>query len=290
MTASPTAEPSRARPEHEAARAADLASSTGVSRTVDSDGHAIHVLSYPGEGPATIVIPGITSAAITWDFVARELADVAQLNVVDLRGRGLSDRSVDYSTTACARDVAAIALALGLDRPVLLGHSLGARIAAKAAIAQPELARALILIEPPMSGPDRPYPMTLEQFVSQLHAAYAGTTAEEVAAIWPGWPPAEHELRARWLDTVSEESVVQTHAGFESEEFLDDWPRLAAPLTFVHGVNSKVVTAEDVVTLGERNGAAGFVAIADAAHMQPWENPAGFLDAIRPLLRAAGER
>lgn len=272
-------------------RAADIAECAATSRTVDADGVAIHLLDYGGDGPAAIVIPGITSPAITWDFAIRELADVARLYVLDLRGRGLSDRGpTDYSVAACAADVAAVTRALKLDRPILLGHSLGARIAAVAGAEHPELFRSLILVDPPLSGPGRgPYPMTLQQFLDQLHEAYAGTTVEAVAKHWPGWPLREHELRVRWLPTCSEDAVAQTHAGFEAEDFFDVWPRLAAradSVAFVHGGRSAVVTAEGVAEARRLVPDATFVEIPDAGHMIPWENFDGFRSTMRELLRA----
>jgi N-formylmaleamate deformylase len=274
-----------------AERARDIAECGAISRTVDADGVAIHLLDYGGDGPATIVIPGITSPAITWDFAIRDLADVARLYVLDLRGRGLSDREPsDYSVAACAADVAAVARALQLDRPILLGHSLGARIAAVAGAEHPELFRSLILVDPPLSGPKRgPYPMTLQQFLDQLHEAYAGTTVEAVASYWPGWPLREHELRVRWLPTCSEDAVAQTHAGFESEDFFDVWPRLAGradSVAFVNGGRSAVVTAEGVAEARRLVPDATFVEIPDAGHMIPWENFDGFQSTMRELLRA----
>ena len=53
----------------------------------------LHYLAY-GEGPPVVVVPGITSPAITWGFVAEQLADEYRLLVLDVRGRGLSDKPI----------------------------------------------------------------------------------------------------------------------------------------------------------------------------------------------------
>ena len=78
-----------------------------------------------------LILPGITSPAITWEFVAEELARDYRVLTMDLRGRGLSDRGASgtYRETDYALDVAEFMDAVGLVRPVVLSHSMGARIA-----------------------------------------------------------------------------------------------------------------------------------------------------------------
>lgn len=266
----------------------EVAEVDAASRTVDAGDVRIHVLEYAGEGPPVIVIPGITSPAITWDFVVRELRDAGAFFVLDIRGRGLSDHHDDYSVAACAQDVIAVADGLGLDRPVLLGHSLGARIAAVAAERAPELTRSAILVDPPLSGPGRdPYPTTLEVFRAQLREARAGTDADAVSGYFPGWPRAELDLRARWLVTCSEEAVAQSHRGFETEDFFEAWRRIADPVTFMYGECSPVVTPAGVAEARALRPDATIIGVADAGHMVPWDNLAGFVAVTRELLAAA---
>ena len=50
----------------------------------------LHYLRYGGKGHALVLIPGITSPAITWGFVAEKLAQFFDVYVLDIRGRGLS--------------------------------------------------------------------------------------------------------------------------------------------------------------------------------------------------------
>ena len=158
-----------------------------------------------------LVLPGITSPAITWEFIVRRLGDRLRVVVADLRGRGLSSPSADgrYDLEAYADDAAALIESLGLRRPVLLGHSLGARIAAALAAREGTAAGPALLVDPPLTGPGRvPYPTSREAFLTQLEEAYAGTTPEAVARHWPSWPHRELELRARWLPTCDERAVI----------------------------------------------------------------------------------
>jgi N-formylmaleamate deformylase len=268
----------------------DVAATGAVSRYVDAGGVRLHVLDYGGDGAPLLVLPGITMVALGMDFVVRRLAGVRAL-VLDVRGRGLSDRpEAGYSLADYAADVAAVVRELGLERPLVLGHSLGARIAAAFGATTPELAGPMVLVDPPLSGPGRgPYPTSLEAFLGQLHAAQAGTTADEVARDWPRWPRREQELRARWLPTISEAAVVGTHRGFEDEDFFAYWPQLPAPVALIHGADSPVVTTAGAREAAESNPAAELVEVPDAGHMVPWDNLDGFLTAVQPILtRFAG--
>lgn len=265
----------------------DLRALDAGSSFVGACGVRLHVLSYPGSGPAVVVLPGITSPAIAWDFVARTLRDVAELHVVDLRGRGLSDRPErGYALDDYAADVAAVLAELRLDAPILLGHSLGARVAAACAVANPGRAGGLILVDPPLSGPGRdPYPTSLAAFAEQLHEALRGTSADEVRRFYPRWPDAELRLRARWLPTCDEAAVAATHRGFETEDFLPLWRALRPPAGLLYGADSPVVTAEGAAELRAANPSVPLLEIPGAGHMVPWDAFTPFVDAVRELLR-----
>jgi N-formylmaleamate deformylase len=264
---------------------ADLADVPASSRWVHSGALRLHVLDYGGAGVPLVVLPGITSPAITMDFVARELTDLVRPIVLDVRGRGLSDSGPSYTLDDYAADTLAVVAGLGLDRPLLLGHSMGARIAAVVAASGGADARGTVLMDPPMSGPGRaPYPTSLAAFLGQLAEAQRGTDADEVASSWPRWPRPEQELRARWLSSCDEAAIAATHAGFESEDFFDAWPKVPAPTVLLHGADSPVVTAAGVAEARAANAGATFVAIPDAGHMVFWDNPATALSLVRQAL------
>jgi N-formylmaleamate deformylase len=276
----------------DAALQSELDALPATSRFVTSGDLRLHVLDYGGEGRPTIVLPGITSPVITFDFIARELLDVIRPIVVDVRGRGLSGRPADgsYTLSDYAADTAAIVRGLELDKPLVLGHSMGARIAAAFAVEYPELAGDLILVDPPTSGPGRgPYPMSLQAFLDQLVEANAGTTADAMRKYFPRWPEAELELRARWLPTCDEQAVAETHRGFESEDFFDYWPKLPATTVLIRGGSSPVVPEEAAAELAATLPAATIVSVPNAGHMVPWDEFDAFMAALRPHLEVHQE-
>ncbi|GAB3975479.1 alpha/beta hydrolase [Actinoallomurus acanthiterrae] len=264
---------------------ADLADVPALSRWVRSGSVRLHALDYGGEGVPLVVLPGITSPAISMDFVARELTDLVRPIVLDVRGRGLSDDGASYTLEDYAADVEAVVQGLDLRRPLLLGHSMGARIVAVTAARSAVPLRGTVLVDPPMSGPARgPYPTTLAAFRSQLDQARRGTDADEVALSWPRWPRREQELRARWLASCGAEAIAATHRGFETEDFFDTWPAVPAPAVLLYGAQSPVVTRAGAAEAARANPAARLVEIPDAGHMVFWDNPGAALAALREAL------
>ncbi|MEU7040822.1 alpha/beta hydrolase [Streptomyces varsoviensis] len=271
---------------------ADLADAPAAGRWVRSGALRLHVLDYGGDGVPLLVLPGITSPAITMDFVARELTDQVRPVVLDVRGRGLSDGGDGdaYDLQAYARDAEAVIAGLGLDCPLLLGHSMGARIAAVTAVRGVAPVAGVVAVDPPLSGPGRdPYPTSLAAFLGQLEQALRGTDADEVARSWPRWPRREQELRARWLASCGERAIADTHRGFESEDFFDWWPRVPSPVELLYGEQSPVVTPEGVKELTASHPAARMTPVPDAGHMVFWDNPPVALNLLREALtRVAG--
>lgn len=97
-------------------------------------------------GPSLLLAHGLTDSAACWDRVAMGLARSYDVIRYDARGHGASDRAASYPFELHIGDMVGLARALGLDRPVLIGHSMGG---AHAAVAAVELgARALIVEDP----------------------------------------------------------------------------------------------------------------------------------------------
>jgi len=264
---------------------ADLADVPACSRWVGNGPVRLHALDYGGDRVPLVVLPGITSPAITMDFVAQQIGDLVRPVVLDVRGRGLSDGGGHYTLEEYAEDTEALIRGLALDRPLLLGHSMGARIAAVVAARGRVPVRGTILTDPPISGPGRgPYPTTLEVFLGQLEQAKQGTNADEVARSWPRWPRREQELRARWLSSCDEQAITLTHRGFETEDFFDWWPAVPAPTTLIYGADSPVVSAAGAAEAARANPAAELLKIPDAGHMVFWDNPSASIRALRQVL------
>lgn len=270
----------------------------GESLFFASQGFRLHALRYPGRGKRPlVVVPGITTPAAGFGTIAAsaaELPEVSDVFVLDMRGRGHSDRvgpghhrAADY-----AEDVFALIEATGLERPLLAGHSLGARVAVAARVAAPECSSGVLAIDPVMSSPQRPYPTQLDHFLLELKGAKEGRGLEQARARFPSFSEEQLERRVAALMTCDEVAIIESFAWFHLETFEPWWAAVAPPALLLAGDESPAVTAEDVVALRRLNPQARVVLAEHSGHMVPWDNLDRCLEAIGALLRgaAAGEK
>jgi N-formylmaleamate deformylase len=231
-----------------------------------------------------IVVPGITTPAGAFAFAAERLAAGGRdVYVLDMRGRGLSERS-PYGTHRAedyADDVLALIDHLGLEQPILVGHSLGARVVAAARAKVPGCASAVVAIDPPMSGPGRrPYPIAVSQFISGILGARAGRGDIEAREHYPTWTDEQVAARGRWLASCDEVAVVESYSWFHLEAFDPVWRQVEPPALLIYGDESPVVTKADVVELEQVNPRADTASVSHSGHMIPWDNVDGMVEAI----------
>lgn len=91
----------------------------------------LHIVDWMGGEPTVLAIHGSAGMAHTLGALAERLAPTVRVVGVDLRGHGFSDKPpAGYDLERHVEDVRQLIGALGLRRPVLLGHSAGGTIAA----------------------------------------------------------------------------------------------------------------------------------------------------------------
>lgn len=145
--------------------------------TIDAGGVRLAGLRFGApDAPPVLALHGWLDNAATFEGLARHLEGV-HLVALDLAGHGRSQRRADgvYVFLDYVADVAAAIAALGWSRCALLGHSLGAGVAALVAGTCPELASRLVLLEGlgPLTNPDARAPALLAEALRAEAAARA---------------------------------------------------------------------------------------------------------------------
>lgn len=255
---------------------------------VRANGVRLHLLRYGGQGPVLLLLPGITSPAVTWGFVAERLARHYDVHVLDFRGRGLSFSApgMDASLDKMAADVLDVMEVLGWSSVSLLGHSMGARVAIRAAALDPRRIGKLLLVDPPMSGPGRrAYPVPLSWYVESIQLAIRGVTAEELRRYAPTWKEEHLQLRAEWLHTCSEEAIVQAHVGFHEDDIHADLPKLRTPGLLMTAAKGGVVLPEDLAEIEKLAPDLRQCEASAAGHMIPWDDEIDFYRLLGEYLK-----
>ncbi|WP_162571501.1 alpha/beta fold hydrolase [Variovorax sp. SRS16] len=261
----------------------------GTGAHVRANGIRQHYLQFSGEGRPVVIVPGVISPAILWRHVGAWFAETRTCLVVDVRGRGLSEGGahLDYGLDACATDLEAFIHAKVGTPPLILGHSMGARIAARAVARAPDLAHSLVLVDPPTSGPGRRvYPIPLARTLGLLRAALRGEAWEALQASKARpWPEPLQQLRAEWLTSCDERAVHAAYEDFHGQDFFADLAGARVPISLICAEEGGVVSDADVEEMKRLRPDLHVTRLAGVGHQMQAENFAQFSAELAAVLR-----
>ena len=117
-------------------------------KRIRGDGIEMQLAVWEGGGKTILCLHGLTANCRCWDVIASALAPQHRILTVDLRGRGLSEKPpTGYSEKHHAGDIRSLMDNMGLNRVVIMGHSLGGYIAMRLAADYPDRIEGLILVD-----------------------------------------------------------------------------------------------------------------------------------------------
>ena len=109
----------------------------------------------PDEGPAILLLHGIISSSLTWDWLVPHLAERYRVLRLDFRGHGESDRAPgEYGMADYLADAVAACEQAAGSPVIVIGHSLGGVTAAALAQTRPDLVRGALLEDAPLADFD----------------------------------------------------------------------------------------------------------------------------------------
>jgi pimeloyl-ACP methyl ester carboxylesterase len=148
------------------------------SRFAKADGLRIHYKSFGKGKDAVVFVHCWTCDMSFWRFQARPVGARTRVVLLDLPGHGRSDKpELPYTMDLFARAVGAVLRDAGVERAVLVGHSMGAPVVRQAYRLFPEKVRALVVVDGTLRPVDAPRE-ALERFIGQ----YRGPDHRENAA------------------------------------------------------------------------------------------------------------
>ena len=147
----------------------------------------VPLLSYsegPPNGPTMLLLHGVTRCWQDWEPLLPALTSAWRVVAIDHRGHGGSGRANRYCVTDFVEDIVRF-VSQEISAPlVILGHSLGAMVAAAVAADVPELVRGVVLEDPPFLTMGNRINGTAwqAQFRGMRDVAQCGGTKAEMAA------------------------------------------------------------------------------------------------------------
>jgi len=257
----------------------------------------VHDFGGPTEATTLLLMHGLTDSGECWADAAARWTPRYRVLAWDARGHGTSARFTREQLDAgvgetMLSDAVALLESLreqGVERPVLVGHSMGGGTAGAVAATRPDLVRATVLEDPALGeDPEETVDDRLkagaervadaQDWLDDAEAAMARGTADN-----PSWPPAEYPGWARaktqtdlemlatgqarvqrtWQEVAAEIAVPTLVVTCDDEYLWDDTKR--AELDALGNPHLEVVTVHDADHCIRRSNVEGFHAVVD-----PW--------------------
>lgn len=241
------------------------------------------------DGPPLILSNSLASSFGVWDeFVAR-MSPHARLVRYDLRGHGAADApDGDLSLDDLGRDALAVMDALGLERAVFCGLSLGGLIGMWLALHAPERISALVLANTAANFP--PAEMWAER-ARNVRANGMSAILEPTLARWftPSYANAHPQRIAEIAGMIAATSPAGYAACCEVLARSDCLPaldRIACPTLVMTGRSDASTPAARAEEIAARIPGAE-MALLDAAHISPVEAADAFAQRVRDFIAAA---
>ncbi len=248
-----------------------------------------------GDGAPVVLMHGLYGSSTNWRNIAKALGDRHRVYSVDLRNHGRSPWVATMSYREMADDVAALIERLGLERPCVVGHSMGGKVAMTLALAEPQRVGRLAVVDiAPVSYGDR-----LSSYTTAMRGidTVAATSRGEIQHALLTRIPDEgivgflmqnlvrHDEQFDWrINLNALAGAMGDIGGFPAEL---EGRTFTGPATLINGVRSDYVTDEGRAAFKRCFPAARFVEIADAGHWLHVDQPQAVIDALRDALRDA---
>ncbi|GER90851.1 hypothetical protein KDW_50130 [Dictyobacter vulcani] len=256
--------------------------------------NGIHIHYYQAgdlSKPTIILLHGLTDSGLCWTHVARALEQDYAVIMPDARGHGSSDGVASgFSNEILADDVAGLIQALQLEKPILLGHSMGGMTALTAAVRYPELLRAILLEDPsiidrsPQQAGSAARSTQMVKWLTDLKAMSRDELLARVRRENPTWPQEEY---GPWADAkVAVDLAVCQSIGVIQRYWRDLNAHITCPVLLItgdveRGVRVTPETAHEVL----RYWPAGEVVhIAGTGHNIRRDNYPDFMQAVQTFL------
>lgn len=245
-----------------------------------------------GQGTPVIILHGVFGSSDNWMSIAKALGEHHKIYLVDLRNHGDSFHDEVFTYDAMMEDLEAFIKKEKIQDPIILGHSMGGKLAMKFAVNHPDLFDKLIVVD---IAP-RAYPphhqkileglksIDLEQLKSRKDAddALAEYIQEKgVRQFLLKNLTRDKDGHFKWklnLPVIAQK-IENVGEGLE-EQLASDKPTL-----FIRGANSNYIRNEDMIVIVSIFPNAEVKTIEGAGHWVHAEQPEAFLSLVQQFIR-----
>jgi pimeloyl-ACP methyl ester carboxylesterase len=274
-----------------------------AGRFVDVPGARLHIREA-GSGPAILLVHGMAGQLSHYNYgVLDQLAADYRVIAVDRPGSGHSTRTGAADLETQAASLSALIAALGLERPLVVGHSLGGALALKLAHDHPQQVGALALVAPFTHTP-KTYPEVFKAlairspFVRKLVAWTVATpasiarSAKVLPVVFGPEPvPADFGTKGGGLHSLRPSQFLAASADMQAlpevmPALEQSYSALRLPVRVLFGKGDRLLDwqANGQALVGKVPGAT--LTLVEGGHMLPITQPELTTDFIRASAEA----
>jgi pimeloyl-ACP methyl ester carboxylesterase len=259
-----------------------------TARDVDLSGRRIHYLEA-GSGPAVVLLHGLGADARTWRYVIPALAATRHVYALDQLGFGQSDKpQIAYRINTLVDSLSEFLTTVGVEKPALVGNSLGGWVAAKFAASHPERVDKLVLVD--AAGYAEDPAQLIGDLLSQMDPAMVAAAEQMLRSLSPTDQRRLEAAAASYFARRSPrgdgyaagalaESIVR------GEDLLGpELKQLAVPTLVVWGQDDRVISVRAGDALAADIPGARKIVLDHCGHRPQTECSAAFNAALLPYL------
>ena len=241
-----------------------------------------------------VILHGLFGMLDNWRTIARKLEASWQCILVDLRNHGKSPHDPEMNYSVMAADVMELINDLDISPAIVIGHSMGGKVAMELALTYPKSVQKLIVID---IAP-RQYPPHHEKVIIAIESVDPEKMKERSEA--------EHLLRSHLGE---DESTIQfllknisrrQEGGFEWKanmagiiaeydavmDRINPDRSFDKPVLFVRGINSNSLNEKDLPDIKSLFPNVEWLTIADAGHWVHSDQPEALTEALIAFMNA----
>ncbi|MCB0034603.1 MAG: alpha/beta hydrolase [Anaerolineales bacterium] len=246
-----------------------------------------------GDKPPLVLVHGFSDNGLLWTPTARDLESEYDVIMPDMRGHGLSARVQPNENVDMAADVAELIRTLGIERPIIGGHSMGAIVAYQVGLRFPELASAIFLEDPGwwISSPNSVSPA--ENPIVIWAKSLPHKTMEELLIEYhqnhPNWSEEMIQLMCQSKTQIDANIAEIMSARMHAKEW--NWQttlqNMTQPLLLITADPElgAIVTPEVVAKVRQLNPRVTLAHVPDVGHLIRFDNYDAFMKAVRAFLK-----
>ena len=236
------------------------------------------------KGQDLIVIHGLFGMSDNWNYLGKKFAKYCRVHLIDLRNHGRSPHSTDFNYDVMCGDLLEYMEDHNIQKPILLGHSIGGKVAMKFAFTYPEKIEKLIVAD---MAPRRYNTDFIQSLLQTLHKLPLENfeKRKEIDSVLSSTYK-DKGMRLFLLKNLYRNENKEFAWRFNIEVLLEKVNNIQeadfvkgicdVPTHFIRGGNSNYITTEDELIINKHFSDFSIATIDGVGHWLHAENPERF--------------